>query len=96
VRAFVYLRELISDHADLARRIDELEENYDGKFQIVFDAIRDLIQPPPKEKKRIGYLVSTPGSASLERSRHQSDTTDEENADAALVPPAPRTRSFIR
>src|SRR5438105_2456964 len=73
VRAFVYLRQLISDHADLARRIDELEENYDGKFQIVFDAIRGLIQPPVKEKGRIGYLVSTPGSASLQRSRHQPD-----------------------
>jgi hypothetical protein len=73
VRAFVYLRQLISDHADLAMRIDELEENYDGKFQIVFDAIRDLIQPPPKEKKRIGYVDSTPGSAGLQRPRDQSD-----------------------
>jgi hypothetical protein len=73
VRAFIYLRQMISEHAELARRIDELEENYDGKFQIVFDAIRDLIQPPAKEKKRIGYLVSTPGSASLQRSRHEPD-----------------------
>jgi ORF6N domain len=75
VRAFVYLRRIISEHADLAKRIDELEELYDGKFQIVFDAIRGLIQPPAKEKKRIGYLVSTPGSASLERSGHQPDAT---------------------
>jgi hypothetical protein len=73
VRAFVYLRQMISEHAELARRIDELEENYDGKFQIVFDAIRDLIQPPAKEKKRIGYLDSTPGSASLQRSRDKPD-----------------------
>jgi len=75
VRAFVYLRRIISEHADLAKRIDELEELYDGKFQIVFDAIRGLIQPPAKEKKRIGYLVSTPGSAGLERSGHQPDAT---------------------
>ncbi|MBV9188728.1 MAG: ORF6N domain-containing protein [Acidobacteria bacterium] len=75
VRAFVYLRRIISEHADLAKRIDELEELYDGKFQIVFDAIRGLIQPPVKEKKRIGYLVSTPGSASLERPPHQPDAT---------------------
>ena len=68
VRAFVYLRQMISEHAELARRIDELEENYDGKFQIVFDAIRDLIQPPTKEKKPIGYLASTPGSERLQRS----------------------------
>jgi len=73
VRAFVHLRRIISEHADLAKRIDELEELYDGKFQIVFDAIRGLIQPPATEKKRIGYLVSTPGSASLQRSRDQTD-----------------------
>jgi hypothetical protein len=75
MRAFVYLRRIVSEHADLARRIDELEENYDGKFQIVFDAIRGLIQPPTTVKKRIGYLVSTPSSASLERPRHQPDAT---------------------
>ena len=75
VRAFVYLRQLISDHAELARRIDELEENYDGKFQIVFDAIRDLIEQPAKKKKQIGYLASTTGSASLQRSRHKSDAS---------------------
>jgi hypothetical protein len=73
VRAFVYLRQIISEHADLAKRIDELEELYDGKFQIVFDAIRGLIQPPPKEKKRIGYLDSTPGAVSLDESRHQPE-----------------------
>jgi hypothetical protein len=72
VRAFVYLRQIISEHADLAKRIDELEELYDGKFQIVFDAIRGLIQPPAKEKKRIGYLDSTPGAVSVDR-RHNSD-----------------------
>jgi hypothetical protein len=74
VRAFVYLRQIISEHADLARRLDELQENYDAKFQIVFDAIRGLIQPPPKEKKRIGYLDSTPGAVSVEQTRHQGES----------------------
>jgi hypothetical protein len=73
VRAFVHLRQIISEHADLAQRIDELEERYDGQFQIVFDAIRGFIAAPAKEKKRIGYLVSTPGSASLQRPRDQTD-----------------------
>jgi hypothetical protein len=73
VRAFVHLRQIISEHADLARRIDELEELYDGKFQIVFDAIRGLMQPQPeKEKKRIGYLVSTSGGERHEDSSHAS------------------------
>jgi hypothetical protein len=73
VRAFVYLRRIISEHADLALRLDELEENYDGKFQIVFEAIRKLIATPDTPRKRIGYLASTPGSVSLQRPRHQAD-----------------------
>ena len=73
VRAFVYLRQIISEHAELAKRIDELEENYDGKFQIVFDAIRGLLQPALKEKKRIGYLDSTLGAVSVDRS-HNSES----------------------
>ncbi|MEA2338435.1 MAG: hypothetical protein QOE82_2442 [Thermoanaerobaculia bacterium] len=63
MRAFVYLRRMVSDHAELARRIDELEERYDGEFEVVFDAIRTLIKQPEKPRKRIGYLVSTTGSA---------------------------------
>jgi hypothetical protein len=62
MRAFVELRRMLSEHADLAKRIAELEERYDGQFQIVFDAIRTLIAPPEKPRKRIGYLES---SASL-------------------------------
>jgi hypothetical protein len=73
VRAFVHLRRIISEHADLAKRIDELEELYDGKFQIVFDAIRGLIQPSVKEKKRIGYLASTPSAVNVELPGRQAD-----------------------
>lgn len=40
MRAFVQLREMLSSHKDLARRIDELEARYDGTFVTVFDAIR--------------------------------------------------------
>jgi hypothetical protein len=64
MRAFVYLRRIVSEHADLAKRIDELEETYDGKFQIVFDAIRKLIAPEDKPQRRIGYLDTTPALSS--------------------------------
>jgi hypothetical protein len=56
MRTFVELRRLVSEHADLANRITELEERYDGKFQVIFDAIRGLIAPPETSRKRIGYL----------------------------------------
>jgi hypothetical protein len=42
MRAFVKLREMIASHTDLARKLDALEKKYDGQFQIVFEAIRQL------------------------------------------------------
>lgn len=56
MRAFVRLRELLSSHAELARRLDELEKKYDSQFRAVFDAIRQLMIPPPTgPKRRIGF-----------------------------------------
>lgn len=47
VRAFVRLRQVLSTHKDLARRLEELERRYDAQFKVVFDAIRQLMEPPP-------------------------------------------------
>ena len=56
MRAFVRLRELLASHVELARRLDELERKYDAQFRIVFDAIRDLMTPPPSPpRRRIGF-----------------------------------------
>ena len=56
MRAFVRLRELMSTHKDLARKLNQLEKQYDDKFRIVFEAIRQLMQPPPeKPKRKIGF-----------------------------------------
>jgi ORF6N domain len=55
MRAFVRLRELLVTHADLARRLDELEKKYDKQFAVVFEAIRQLMAPRKEEKREIGY-----------------------------------------
>jgi len=56
VRAFVRLRELLATHQDLARKLEALEKKYDGQFRVVFDAIRQLMEPPrEKPKGRIGF-----------------------------------------
>jgi hypothetical protein len=57
MRAFVRLRSLLSAHADLARRLDELEQRYDKQFRAVFDAIRQLMLPPAPPRKQIGFAV---------------------------------------
>ncbi len=55
MRAFVALRGLLASHADLARKLDELETKYDEQFRMVFDAIRQLMQPPAPPRGRIGF-----------------------------------------
>lgn len=57
MRAFVKLRKIIASHKDLARKLEELEKKYDSQFKIVFDALRELIEPPKKPKKQIGFRV---------------------------------------
>jgi len=55
MRAFVKLREMIASHKVLARRLDELEKQYDQQFRIVFDTIRELMAPPAKSRRKIGF-----------------------------------------
>jgi hypothetical protein len=55
MRTFTRLREIIASHKDLARRLNDLEKKYDGQFKIVFDALRALMAPPMKPKRKIGF-----------------------------------------
>ena len=45
MRTFVKLRRLMNSHADLARKLEELEKKYDSQFSSVFDAINMLMVP---------------------------------------------------
>lgn len=56
VRAFVQIRRLGLSVVDISRKIDSMERKYDHNFKIVFDALRQLINPPaPKNPRRIGF-----------------------------------------
>jgi hypothetical protein len=59
MRAFVKLREIMATHKELARRIEALERKYnqhDEELQVVFEAIKRLLQPlPTPSKRRIGF-----------------------------------------
>lgn len=56
VRAFVRLRAMLAGDAELARKLTALEKKYDAQFRIVFDAIRELMAPPPvKPRRPIGF-----------------------------------------
>jgi hypothetical protein len=60
MRAFVRLRSVLAAHADLARKLDELQKKvgaHDEAIRSLVLAIRKLIEdPPPKGKTRIGFL----------------------------------------
>jgi hypothetical protein len=47
IESFVRLRAMLATHADLARRLNELEQKYDEQFRVVFEAIRELKAPEP-------------------------------------------------
>jgi hypothetical protein len=56
MRAFVRLRQMLASNAELARKLDALEKKYDAQFKVVFDAIRQLMQPSPSQQKpKIGF-----------------------------------------
>src|SRR6266853_3394819 len=57
MRTFVRLREMLLSHADLARKLAALENKYDAQVKVVFDAIRELMQPPAPPKRQIGFHV---------------------------------------
>jgi len=55
VRAFVRLRRMALSVEGLARKVLELESKYDKQFKVVFDAVRQLMNPPEPPRKRIGF-----------------------------------------
>ena len=55
VRTFVRLRRILTSNAELARKLELLENKYDRQFKVVFDAIRQLIMPKSANRKQIGF-----------------------------------------
>lgn len=57
MRTFVKMREASLAHKDLLAQLAAMEKKYDSQFQVIFQAIRKLMEPvPPKPKEqRIGF-----------------------------------------
>jgi len=68
MRAFVRIREVLHDHKDLARKLARIEmkyrrhgariERHDAEIQAIFDAIRRLVEPAPRPRRRIGFKAA--------------------------------------
>src|SRR6266496_1883920 len=58
VRAFVRMREALAANQQIAAKLTELEhrlENHDGTIQELVAAIRELMLPPPPNRRRSGF-----------------------------------------
>jgi len=58
MRAFVKLREFAASHKTLATKLEQLERKvggHDGQIRSLFDAIRQLMEPPTPKSRRIGF-----------------------------------------
>jgi len=55
MRAFAKIREMILSYRELQKKINEMEQKYDKNFSAVFEALRELITPPEKPRRWIGF-----------------------------------------
>jgi len=57
MRTFVKMRAMVLSNQNLAKRLDELERRYDRQFDVVLDTIKELMEPPHKEGRQIGFAT---------------------------------------
>src|SRR5262245_58979792 len=55
MRAFAHFRQMLLGHKELAEKLVSLERKYDRQFKVVFDAIRELLEPPRRSRRVIGF-----------------------------------------
>jgi hypothetical protein len=55
IRAFTQLRRIVVCYEELKSKIEAMEERYDQNFQVVFEAIKQLLEIEPPPKRRIGF-----------------------------------------
>ena len=55
MRVFTKLRKMLSKHEDLKKKIEDMENNYDEQFRLVFQAIKQLLSEEDKPKHKIGF-----------------------------------------
>lgn len=60
MRAFVKLRQMLETNGELARKFSELERRvgkHDQEIAAILEAIRQLMSPPEKPRREIGFHV---------------------------------------
>jgi len=55
INTFIRMRELLMNYEEIKQKIEDMEEKYDYQFKVVFEAIRQLLEPPEKLERKIGF-----------------------------------------
>ena len=79
VRAFVRLRQILATHKELSRKLADLEkrfESHDEQIQAIFEVIRQLMAPPDKKVKKIGFTVKEKQKAYGKSVKKKKPSTD--------------------
>jgi hypothetical protein len=61
IRIFTQLREMMLTHKDLLLKVEQLENKVvsnSREIQVIFEALKELLQPPAVERKTIGYKIN--------------------------------------
>ena len=76
MRTFTKIREMLKTHEELRRKLDAMEKRFKDKFQEhdhqlrrIFEAIRKILEPPPRPKRRIGFVVEEDRGGTNQRRR---------------------------
>jgi len=80
MRVFVKLRETVATHKELSRELEDLEqriEGHDEKIQVIFEAIRQLMAPPDKKVKKIGFTVKEKQKAYVKKAKKKKTPLDD-------------------
>ncbi len=87
MRSFVQLREMMASNVELARKLKQMEKKYDEQFQIVFEAIKKLLETDEKPGKKIGFTVKEKqkgyGKRAKKSKKYGESALEEPRADLA-------------
>ncbi len=55
MRTFVQLRQIMQSNKKLSKQLEDMENKYDEQFKIVFKAIHQLMTPPARKRRKMGF-----------------------------------------
>jgi hypothetical protein len=94
MRTFVRLRQILATHKQLAERLLAMEKKYDGRFKVVFDALRHLMQPPQPPRRPIGFLPPALKASPQGGPKGDAKRTRRQEGDGGPVAPGLRTLKY--